>query len=244
MSASLFIADLHLSEKTPLVTQCFLDFLEGPCAGAESLYVLGDLFETWVGDDDRFAPFHARIIQALAALVGRGTALWIMHGNRDFLMGPDFIRDCSATLLPDPTIILLNGARTLLTHGDQLCIDDVEYQTWRKQVRSASWQRKVLAQPLEVRYAMAREATRMSHKAKQAKAMEIMDVSPQAVTDLLRKQDYPHLIQGHTHRPARHVYRLDDHTCERWVLQDWNQERAGYLLCDESGCRAMTLAVA
>ncbi|MDE2623166.1 MAG: UDP-2,3-diacylglucosamine diphosphatase [Betaproteobacteria bacterium] len=239
MSHTLFISDLHLSEDTPLIRKRFLELLAGPAREAEALYILGDLFETWVGDDDMPAPFNRRIVEALHELTDAGTALFLMHGNRDFLLGEDFAQACGATLLQDPTEISLYGTRTLLSHGDQLCTDDVEYQAYRKQVRSAAWQRKVLALPLATRRQMARDATAMSEKAKQAKTLEIMDVAPQAVTDLLRKNSYPRLIHGHTHRPARHVYRLEDHSCERWVLPDWTDTRGGYLMCDSEGCRAL-----
>ncbi|MDE2131713.1 MAG: UDP-2,3-diacylglucosamine diphosphatase [Betaproteobacteria bacterium] len=241
MPHTLFISDLHLSEDTPLIRKRFLDFLAGPAREAEALYILGDLFETWVGDDDIPSPFNRKIVEALRELSDAGTALFLMHGNRDFLLGQDFAQACGATLLPDPTEVTLYGMRTLLSHGDQLCTDDVEYQAYRKQVRSAAWQRKVLALPLSTRHQMARDATAMSDKAKQAKTMEIMDVSPQAVTDLLRKSGYPRLIHGHTHRPARHVYRLEDHACERWVLPDWTAARGGYLMCDSEGCQAVPL---
>jgi UDP-2,3-diacylglucosamine hydrolase len=238
---TLFISDLHLSEDTPLIRKRFLEFLAGPCRDAEALYILGDLFETWVGDDDMTTPFNRKIVEALKALTASGTVLFLMHGNRDFLLGQDFAEACDATLLPDPTETMLYGVRTVLTHGDQLCTDDAEYQAYRKQVRSAAWQRQVLALPLETRYKMARDATAMSHKAKQTKTMEIMDVAPVAVMDLLRKYEYPRLIHGHTHRPARHVYRLDDHVCERWVLQDWNASRVGALRCDSEGCQFVPL---
>ncbi len=241
MSHTLFISDLHLSEDTPLIRKRFLEFLAGPCRDADALYILGDLFETWVGDDDIPAPFNRKVVEALNELTSSGTAMFLMHGNRDFLIGENFAKACGATLLPDPTEILLYGVRTVLTHGDQLCTDDAEYQTYRKQVRSAAWQRQVLALPLETRYKMALDATTMSLKAKQSKTVEIMDVAPQAVTDLLRKYEYPRLIHGHTHRPARHVYRLDDHSCERWVLQDWTTTRSGTLRCDSEGCRFVPL---
>ncbi len=219
----------------------FLDFLGGVCRQAEALYILGDLFETWVGDDDMGSTSNRKIVDALSSLTQSGVKLFIMHGNRDFLIGPDFTRACGATLLQDPVEVDLYGVRTVLTHGDLLCTGDTEYQTYRKQVRGPARQKKILALPLEARQKMAREATAMSAKSKQSKTMEIMDVALQAVTDLFRKMEYPRLIHGHTHRPARHIYRLDDHTCERWVLQDWTSRRGGYLYCDEDGCRAVLI---
>lgn len=240
MSHSLFIADLHLSASSSKLFQRFQSFLEGPAREADALYILGDLFETWVGDDDIPSPFNQKVVQALAGLVQHGTKLFYLHGNRDFLLGNKFAKACGATHISDPTILILeDGVRTLLTHGDLLCTEDEEYQAWRKQVRSVTWQRKVMTLPIEERYKIAEEATAMSAQAKKKKTMMIMDVTPQAVVDLLRKNDYPRLIHGHTHRPARHTYRLDDNTCERWVLTDWNSRKSGYLKCDENGCSAI-----
>lgn len=239
MSHSLFIADLHLSPSATKLFQRFQSFLDGPAREATALYILGDLFETWVGDDDIPTPFNQKVVQSLANLVQHGTKLFYLHGNRDFLLGNKFAKTCGATHISDPTILILDdGVRTLLTHGDLLCTEDEEYQAWRKQVRSVTWQRKVMALPIEERYKIAEEATTMSAQAKKRKTMMIMDVTPQAVVDLLRKNDYPRLIHGHTHRPARHTYRLDDNTCERWVLSDWNNRKGGYLKCDENGCQA------
>jgi len=238
---ALFISDLHLSEETPTTRKRFLEFLSGPAREAEALYILGDLFEFWVGDDDIPTPFNRKIVDALAALSASGTALFIMHGNRDFLLGTAFASACRATLLTDPTELTLYDTHTVLCHGDTLCTGDTAYMTYRKQVRSSAWQRQVLALPLEERHKMAREATDMSSKAKKGKSAEIMDVALHTVTDLLRKYEFPRLIHGHTHRPARHVYHLDDHSCERWVLTDWTATRAGYLYCDSEGCRAIPL---
>ncbi len=241
MQHSLFISDLHLSSKTLTLRKRFFEFLEGPAREAESLYILGDLFESWIGDDDLESTFNQKIVHALKQLTDSGTALFFMHGNRDFLIGNDFAKATGATLITDPTDVLLYGVRTILTHGDQLCTDDVDYQQWRKQVRSPQWQKQVLALPIEQRRKMAQDATSMSTDAKKKKTMEIMDVSAQAVMELIRKNDYPRIIHGHTHRPARHVYHIDDHKCERWVLTDWTNQKAGYLYCDRDGCRAVTL---
>ena len=240
MSHSLFIADLHLSPSSPKLFQKFQNFLEGPAREATALYILGDLFEIWVGDDDIPSPFNQKVVNALAALTQQGTQLFYLHGNRDFLLGNKFAKACGATHLTDPTILILeDGVRTLLTHGDQLCTEDEAYQAWRKQVRSVTWQRKVMTLPIEERYKIAQEATTMSTQAKKKKTLAIMDVTLQAVIELLRKNDYPRLIHGNTHRPARHTYRLDDNTCERWVLTDWNSRKGGYVRCDENGCQAI-----
>ncbi|NDU79930.1 MAG: UDP-2,3-diacylglucosamine diphosphatase [Ferrovum sp.] len=238
---SLFISDLHLSGKTTAARKRFFEFLDGPCRASEALYILGDLFEVWVGDDDMSQGFHKKIIDGLSTLTGSGVRLFFMHGNRDFLIGSAFAVATGAKILPDPSEIELYGTRTLLTHGDTLCTDDTEYLAYRKQVRSLAWQKKTLALPLETRYKMAAEAIVKSSQSKKSKTVEIMDVTLQAVTDLFRKNAYPRLIHGHTHRPARHVYRLDDHNCERWVLTDWTAQRGGYLYCDRNGCRAIPL---
>jgi UDP-2,3-diacylglucosamine hydrolase len=236
---SLFISDLHLSAKTLALRKRFLQFLEGPAREAESLYILGDLFESWIGDDDIDSTYNLKIVMALRALTESGTALFVMHGNRDFLLGHAFAQRTGATLINDPTDVILYGVRTILTHGDALCTDDVDYQQWRKQVRTAQWQKQVLALPIEKRRKMALEATSMSRDAKKSKTLEIMDVSATTVMELIRKNDYPRIIHGHTHRPARHVYHIDDHTCERWVLTDWTNQKAGYLYCDREGCKAV-----
>ncbi|MBU6468468.1 MAG: UDP-2,3-diacylglucosamine diphosphatase [Betaproteobacteria bacterium] len=240
MQHSLFISDLHLSAKTLALRKRFFQFLEGPAREAESLYILGDLFETWIGDDDIDSAANIKIVNALKELTDSGTALFVMHGNRDFLLSHEFAQRTGATLLNDPTDVILYGVRTILTHGDQLCTEDVEYQQWRKQVRSPQWQKQVLALPIEQRRKMASDATSMSADSKKKKSMDIMDVSTAAVMELIRKNDYPRIIHGHTHRPARHVYHIDDHTSERWVLTDWNNQKAGYLYCDRDGCRAIT----
>jgi UDP-2,3-diacylglucosamine hydrolase len=234
MPHTLFISDLHLSPEHPRTTQAFLDFLADRAPAGEALYILGDLFEYWAGDDDLSDPHHARVAQALAALAGT-TAVFLMRGNRDLLLGEGFARAASARLLPDPVLIDLYGTPTLLTHGDALCIDDAAYLAFRAKVTDPRWQAEFLSQPLALRKAQIERLRRESEQEKQAKSEALMDVNSEAVAALLREYDYPRLIHGHTHRPARHLHRLDGHVCERWVLDSWYDE-GGFLHCERSGC--------
>jgi UDP-2,3-diacylglucosamine hydrolase len=222
MSHSLFISDLHLCEHSPITTRLFHHFMQHSAPHAEALYVLGDLFEYWAGDDDVLTPFHVEITHALRSLTQHHVKLFIMHGNRDFLMAEKLARACNAQLLTDPTLLELYGQQTLLTHGDALCTDDIDYQTFRQQVRSNSWQTQFLAQPLSQRKAQIEAIRQHSKSEKQTKAENIMDVNLNAVHTLLREHHYPQIIHGHTHRPAHHLHHVDEHTCDRWVLGDWD----------------------
>ena len=236
---SLFISDLHLAAERPQIMTQFLDFTTGIAAQATALYILGDLFEYWAGDDDTDL-LGAQTAAALASLAGCGTRVYLMQGNRDVLMAGTFAARSSATLIDDPLLVDLHGTSTLLTHGDALCTDDADYQRFRAYARDAGNQARFLAQPLATRREQMLGMRAQSEASKQQKTETIMDVAPVAVEDLLRRHDYPRLIHGHTHRPARHVHQLDGHTCERWVLNDWYQ-RGGYLRCDGAGCTAHRL---
>ena len=163
-----------------------------------------------------------------------------MHGNRDFLIGEKFCHAAGVALLHDPTMIELNGTRTLLMHGDTLCTDDVEYQKFRRQVRDPLWQKQFLSQPLAQRKAIIEDLRRRSETEKQTKSMEIMDVTPSSVEATLREHGYPQLIHGHTHRPAKHIHPIDGNVCERWVLRDW-YESGGYLRGEGSGIKAIRI---
>lgn len=222
---ALFISDLHLTADEPTNVAAFLDFLQGKAREATSLFILGDLFEYWAGDDDLATPFNARIAAAIRAVADAGTAVFFMSGNRDLLAGPTFADAIGAHLLEDATRIRFgddaDAPPLLLTHGDALCTDDLAYQAFRRQVRDPAWQAGFLAQPLAARKAFIASLRQQSEAAKAEKAIEIMDVNVDAVAALLRKHGYPTLIHGHTHRPACHRLEVDHHTCTRHVLSDW-----------------------
>ncbi len=237
---SLFISDLHLAAERPQITAQFLRFTTDVAVHADALYILGDLFENWVGDDDYDDPLDTTVSGALAALSRSGVPVYLMQGNRDVLMGESFAQRCGAGLLDDPVVIDLHGTPTLLTHGDALCTDDADYQHFRIYARDPANQAHFLAQSLTERHEQMRGMRAQSVASKQQKSETIMDVAPAAVEELLRRHGYPRLIHGHTHRPARHTHVVDDHTCERWVLNDW-YERGGYLRCDATDCTAVAL---
>ena len=239
---TLLISDLHLCQTRPAINALFERFIRDIAPQAEALYILGDFFEYWAGDDDLVAPFHQNITQQLSALAQSGTRLYLMHGNRDFLIGETFLCTANITLLPDPTVIDLYGHPTLLMHGDTLCSDDVEYQAFRSQVRQPAWQQNFLATPLATRKAQIEALRKRSEQEKSTKAAEIMDTNADTVTTTLRAFGYPRLIHGHTHRPAKHVHTVDGKACERWVLTDW-YESGGYLRCDAAGCVAQRLEI-
>jgi UDP-2,3-diacylglucosamine hydrolase len=241
MSFSLFISDLHLSPDTLAANDTLLHFLRETAPAADALYVLGDLFEYWIGDEGLDQPYAMQIARASQALAAGGVPVYFMHGNRDFLVGERFTLASGMNLLSDPTVVDLYGTRTLLMHGDTLCSDDIEYQKFRATVRNPAWQRDFLAKPLAERVRMAREVRGKSESAKQVKDMTIMDVAPASVDNAFRAHEYARLIHGHTHRPARHVHKVDGRDCERWVLADW-YDQGSYLLCDAMGCRTQSLA--
>ena len=239
MPHTLFISDLHLSADHSGSMAAFQRFIAEFAPQAEALYILGDLFEYWAGDDDLEDEFHARVIAALRGLAQRGTRVYLLHGNRDLLMGKELAIAAGATLLDDPTLLDLYGTPALITHGDKLCADDVEYQKFRAQVHGAEFQKNFLLQPLPARKAYIEQLRQLSATAKQGKDSAIMDVNDDAVASLLREFRYPRLIHGHTHRPSRHEHVVDGHICERWVLSDWDRQPF-VLLCDAQGCRVIS----
>jgi UDP-2,3-diacylglucosamine hydrolase len=239
MSHTLFISDLHLSADHPHSIAAFQRFIVSLAPQAEALYILGDLFEYWAGDDDRGDAFNARVVGALQGLAKHGVKIYLMHGNRDLLMGDALAEAAGATLLDDPALLDLYGVPTLISHGDKLCTDDVEYQQFRAQVHDATFQKNFLAQPLAERKVFIEQLRKQSNAAKQSKDSAIMDVNDDAVAALLREYRYPRLIHGHTHRPKRHEHVVDGHCCERWVLSDWDQH-ASALRCDAKGCKAIS----
>lgn len=225
---ALFISDLHLTPAHPATLACFQQFLAGRARAARRLYILGDLFDVWIGDDDD-APLHQAVRQALHDLTASGTECALLHGNRDFLLGRAFARATGCRLLPDPYRIRLDGELTLLLHGDQLCTDDLAYQRFRRRVRNRLVQRLFLWKSLASRRAIAAEYRRRSALANAEKPPIIMDVNPQAVRETLQRQRATRLIHGHTHRPAHHTHTLTDGSAERLVLADW-REGVGELL--------------
>lgn len=231
--ATLFISDLHLVAKRPDIGEQFLALLEGEARNAESLYILGDLFESWVGDDDP-NEHYAAIKSALRALVDTGVPVYFMHGNRDFMIGADFAGETGVQILPDPTPIELHGDTVLLSHGDALCTDDVEYQQVRTMVRNPEWQAMMLAKPLEERLAFAAHARVQSMERNQSLSEDITDVNQGEVDNLINEHGVDILLHGHTHRPAVHEVDLGDRTAKRIVLGDW-YEQGSIVRWDENG---------
>ena len=238
MIETLFISDLHLSDERPEITALFSLFLQNDAARARALYILGDLFEVWLGDD-AVLPAYQPVMDRIRALTASGVPVYVMHGNRDFLIGERFVQLSGCRLLEDPTIIELEGKRTLLMHGDTLCTDDVEYQRFRTQVRNPDTQRQFLALPINERIAVAKHYRQESRERSRSKAEEIMDVNQGAVMEIMRRHGVYQLIHGHTHRPAVHSFILDDHSAQRIVLGDW-YEQASILKCSLGKCRLET----
>jgi UDP-2,3-diacylglucosamine hydrolase len=233
----LFVSDLHLSPERPALADAFSRLLRGPAREAAALYILGDLFEYWLGDDDPDA-FNAGVLDEIGALSRSGVATFFMHGNRDFLLGRRAARRAGMTLLHDPTRLALFGVPTLLMHGDTLCTDDVAYQRFRARVRNPVGVRLFLLLPLAVRRRIGSALRGKSETAKREKPMAIMDVNAGAVEQALRTHGYPRLIHGHTHRPGRHLHELEGQRCDRIVLADW-YGRGSYLRVDAGGAEAV-----
>ncbi|WP_420812095.1 UDP-2,3-diacylglucosamine diphosphatase [Parvibium lacunae] len=235
--SAVFISDLHLHSNIPALNHalsCFIaDFLQTP---HQCLFILGDLFEYWAGDEELTEPYYAQLAGLLSQVAAAGRQLFIMHGNRDLLLGERFMSAASATLLPDPTILVLEQERILLTHGDAYCTDDIDYQVFRQQVRQPAWQTQFLALPLAQRQQIIQNIRSESSQAKQQKSMQIMDVNQHAIDALWPQYGVQLIIHGHTHRPASHQH---DHG-QRWVIPDWRidkqgQVAAGYLLWQKGG---------
>lgn len=218
----LFIADLHLDPVRPDAMEAFLAFTRGQAREAAALFILGDLFEAWIGDDAR--PPDEPVSPALAALAASGTDIFLMHGNRDFLLGDDFCDAAGATRLEEPAVIHVDDEPVLLEHGDALCIDDVAYQAFRAQVRDSAWQAGFLSLPIEERLRQAQAARTRSGEEMAGKAEAIMDVNSDAVSQRLRDWQVRRLIHGHTHRPAVHEFELDGRSAARIVLGDWFEQ--------------------
>jgi UDP-2,3-diacylglucosamine hydrolase len=236
-----FISDLHLTDARPEINRVFFEFLRGPARTADALYILGDLFEYWAGDDDLGEPFNARVAAGLKDLVEAGVPAYLMHGNRDFLLFDGFVRTSGVRLLSDPTVLDLYGTRTVLLHGDTLCTEDKRYQKFRRHARKRFWQQVFLAQPLWFRKFRIERARIRSERRKLTMGAEIMDVTLGAVEQSFRESGSLRMIHGHTHRPARHIHVVDGRSRERWVLADW-YKKGQYLRVSAEGCTPVDLA--
>ncbi len=218
--SSLFISDLHLDASRPAATDAFLRFLNDEAARSNALYILGDLFEYWIGDD-AYSAHDRSVIEALARLTNSGVRCFIMHGNRDFLLGDKFCRDSGAILIADPTLIYVGGESVLLSHGDFLCTDDVGYQRFRKIVRSTVFRSIYPRLPMSLKQWLAQTARKKSVNSHGFKPPEILDVNQAAVEKTLTEFEVRTILHGHTHRPGIHEFSLNDGTVRRIVLGDW-----------------------
>ncbi len=227
---TLFISDLHLDDARPHLVDTFEELLATQAKDVDALYILGDLFESYIGDDDD-APLNARVARATRKVRDAGVPVFFMHGNRDFLLGEDYAARAGMTLLDDPTVVELSGERVLLLHGDTLCTDDAAYLQFRKLVRDPAWQRAFLAKPLAERRAFAAQARGESRKHTANAQPEIMDVNQNAVEAAMRAHGVRRMIHGHTHRPATHHFEVDGNKAERIVLGDW-YEQASFVCID------------
>ena len=237
---ALFVADVHLCESRPAASARFFSFLRDTAPHATALFILGDLFEAWVGDDDLESPLHRSVAASLAELAARGVNIFFMHGNRDFMLAKHYAQRCGMQLIPDPLVTDLFGTATLLTHGDTLCTDDTDYQRYRRVIRHPLLIKVLRALPLSVRHAMAKRARAGSEHSKMHKPADIMDVNPEAVIAMLQRYGVQRMIHGHTHRPAHHETLLDGKEYERWVLPDWYGEAGGYIVCNADRCQLIT----
>lgn len=237
-TVALFISDLHLQTEMPATAQAFFRFLQEQAVHAQQLYLLGDIFEYWAGDDD-LTPFNQQVIAALRAVSERGVKTFWIAGNRDFLAGNAFAQACKLTILPDPFVVTIAQKRIVLTHGDALCTDDTSYMAFRAQVRQGDWQREFLVRPLEQRKAIIAGLRQGSRDAQKQKADYIMDANTQAIESLFATSGTSTMIHGHTHRPALHATEGNGVQRLRYVLPDWDcdteQKRGGWIAIDAQG---------
>ncbi len=236
MKPTLFLSDLHLSAERPALVAAFRALCGGPARSAAGVYVLGDLFDAWIGDDQLSESVATEVAATLAELTRAGVPVGIIAGNRDFLLCERFARASGVTLLPEQIVVNVGGTPTLLLHGDELCTADTGYQRFRRIVRDSRWQRRYLALPYAWRRRIARWLRGRSRTATAGKPEKIMDVEPMAVDAAFRAANVTRIIHGHTHRPARHHLVVDGRECERWVLADW-YDRASYVEFDAAGGR-------
>jgi UDP-2,3-diacylglucosamine hydrolase len=236
---ALFVSDLHLQESQPRTTRAFFDFLSRHAMHAKQLYLLGDLFEYWAGDDDLANLYIDSVTNAIRRVAESGVKVFWIAGNRDFLVGKGFAEAAGLTLLPDPFVAVIAGQKITLTHGDAQCTDDVSYMTFRDQVRQPKWQQQFLALPLSRRKEIIDEIRNESRSAQRDKSMEIMDVNADAIASLFDSTGTSIIIHGHTHRPARHAYQNKDIVRTRYVLSDWECDsgtpRGGWIAVGSDG---------
>lgn len=232
-----FISDLHLQPGRPALTALTLRYLANQARTADAVYILGDLFEYWIGDDGSMRDYEL-IISAFAELNRAGVTIYFMPGNRDFAIGAAFARATGIRILPDPTVIDLYGTRTLLSHGDRLCTDDAAHQAFRARYTNPAWLARMLRLPVFVRRLLARYARWRSKRKGRRTAQTIMDVNATAVSAFMHEHQAPRLIHGHTHRPATHAL---DNNRQRIVLADWQDTQGEVLICGPQGCRRETL---
>ncbi|QJQ94369.1 MULTISPECIES: UDP-2,3-diacylglucosamine diphosphatase [Halomonadaceae] len=241
--STLFIADLHLYPEAPEFTDAFLAYIEEQACNSEALYILGDFFETWIGDDildlagadpTGNAALAELTSTALKRLSESGTRIYLMHGNRDFLLGERFAEACGATLIEEPQVIEVGAERLLLMHGDTLCTRDEAYQAFRLQARNPQWQAQILSMPIEQRIELAKSLRMQSGEAISNKSQDIMDVTPEEVVRVMAEHGVTTLIHGHTHRPAVHELTVNGAAAKRYVLGDW-QARGWELRADRQG---------
>lgn len=237
---TLLISDLHLCQQRPRVTQAFIRFLESLGPDIEALYILGDFFEYWIGDEATGDEQYASVISALRKTTDRGLSIYFMHGNRDFLVGEEFLQKAGCKLLPDPTVITIGDKKVLITHGDSLCTDDTEHMEFSKIVRATGWQNEFLSKSIPERIKIAQQYRELSQESTAAKPAEIMDVNQNEVERVMAKNETQNLIHGHTHRPKVHQFKLGEQTAYRYVLGAW-YEQGSVLRCDEKIWRLETL---
>ena len=236
---TLFISDLHLDAGRPEIAAQLLAFLKGEAADADALYILGDLFETWVGDDDP-NPHFATVKNAIRKLVNRRVPVYFMHGNRDFAIGEQFAEETGVIILPDPYVAELYGENVLLSHGDAYCTDDVQYQTIRKMTRDPAWLAMMLKKPLQERIALAAHSRATSAARASTLNEKITDVNQGAIEQALRKANVDTMLHGHTHRPATHRFTVDGEPASRIVLGDW-YEQGSVVRWDKNGATLSVL---
>ncbi|MFC7299361.1 UDP-2,3-diacylglucosamine diphosphatase [Herminiimonas aquatilis] len=239
LQAALFVSDLHLQAAMPRTTEAFFNFLHTQATKTQRLYLLGDIFEAWAGDDDIPDAYNQQVVTELRNLSDRGIEVFWIAGNRDFLVGEQFAKSCNLTLLPDPFVTTIADRLLVLTHGDAYCTDDAAYMQFRAQVRDAEWQRNFLNLPLIQRKAIIENLRAGSRAAQRDKSYDIMDVNNEAIAGLFAQTATAIMIHGHTHRPARHDYQANGKTRVRYVLSDWDldgaEPRGDWLALDTTG---------